>query len=293
MTLIISAAVGDYLIQVSDRRITKNLSLEDDEANKAVVFCNRASFAYTGLASIGPYGTDEWLVRCLVNAKTESLSEALEYVAVQASRGFQSMRYSRQVKRHAFVGIGWTRLRGENFLSPMLCSVSNALGRDFSWLDEAQDRFHVNYTIGPQAPSYNVISAGQNLTPTEMTRLRRRIRYCFERNTGPDPVIKLLTHEIRRIAQSNVTVGKSLMVVCLPKQAVAIQPQVFLTNLAQTSPIVKTTPSFYYLGKSGDVKTNFAPNTACNGQGFRNVRLEKLNSSGSDASIECTIVLPE
>jgi hypothetical protein len=293
MTLIISAAVGDYLIQVSDRRLTKNRRLEDDEANKAVVFCNRASFAYTGLASIGSHATDEWLVRCLINAKTESLSKALEYVAAQASRCFQSMRYSRQLKRHAFVGIGWTRLPGESFLAPILFSVSNALGTDFSWLDQAQDQFRVNYTIGPQARSYNVISAGQNLTLAEMRRLRRRIRQCFERDTGPDPVVKLLAHEIRRIAQSNVTVGKSLMVVCLPKQAVLSQPKMFLTDLAQTSPMIQTTPSFYYLGNSADVQTSFGPNTACNGQGFRNVKLEKLNSSGSDASIECTIVLPE
>jgi hypothetical protein len=55
----------------------------------------------------------------------------------------------------------------------------------------------------------------------------------------------------------------------------------------------RETASFYYLSSSGAHKTRFAPNTACDGQGFRNIKTERLNESGSDGSIEVTVVLPE
>ena len=55
---------------------------------------------------------------------------------------------------------------------------------------------------------------------------------------------------------------------------------------------LKETQSFYYLSRSDADEVRFAPNTACGGQGFKNVKLERLDDSGRDASIEATIVLP-
>ena len=294
MTLILSAVAGDYAVQVSDRRLTQGNGVLSDETNKAVLFCGRSAFAYTGLAKMGNVPMDEWLTRALVNARTQSLSDAVHSVAQQATVGFQKIRYSRKVKRHAFVGVGWTQLRNETFVSPIICSVSNALDENGNWLDEARDEFSIKYTIGPGQPCFNVVSYGQTLPAKDLSQLRRKIRKCFERKTGPEPIVKYLTNEILRIAGRNSKVGKSLMVVCLPKKTALSTPQFLLTDMGPTAPMtLKEMPSFYYLARSGAGKIRFAPNTACGGQGFRNVELERLNDSGRDASIQATIVLPQ
>ncbi len=291
MTLILSAVAGDYAVQVSDRRLTVGARVEDDETNKAVLFCGRFAFAYTGLAKVAREPTDEWLTRALVNAKTESLSDAVDSLACQATAAFQKIRYSKIEKRHAFVGVGWTRLRNEGFVSPIICSVSNALDGKGNWLNEAKDDFSVNYSIGPGQPCFNVVSAGQALLDKDLSHLRRKIRKCFERKTGPEPIVRYLTEEIHRIANRNPKVGKSLMVVCLPKHTAFVK-QMMLTDFAPSAPMsLKETQSFYYVSRLAADKIRFAPNTACGGQGFRSVKMEKFDESGRDGRIEATIVL--
>ena len=149
MTLILSAVSGDYAVQVSDRRLTRGNGVLSDETNKAVLFCGRAAFAYTGLAKMGNVPMDEWLTQALVTARTESLSDAVNSLAQQATTEFQKIRYSRRIKRHAFACIGWTRPSNETFVSPIICSVSNALDENDNWLNEAEEEFSVKYTIGP------------------------------------------------------------------------------------------------------------------------------------------------
>jgi hypothetical protein len=55
MTLVMSLITESWAIQVSDRRLVwlgpdSVVSRKDDERNKAVLWCNRLAFAYTGLA---------------------------------------------------------------------------------------------------------------------------------------------------------------------------------------------------------------------------------------------------
>ena len=46
MTLVISAATAEYLIQATDRRLTRGWPITDvrDDETKAVIFCNSAIF---------------------------------------------------------------------------------------------------------------------------------------------------------------------------------------------------------------------------------------------------------
>ncbi|MHB1445928.1 MAG: SEC-C metal-binding domain-containing protein [Acidimicrobiales bacterium] len=68
MTLVVGAMCQDYAIQVSDRRLTMDGRLADDESNKAtVVVCENARLivGFTGLASAGSFQTQEWLLKNL------------------------------------------------------------------------------------------------------------------------------------------------------------------------------------------------------------------------------------
>jgi hypothetical protein len=66
MTLVLTALTEHEVIQVSDRRFTYvkggSVVRRDDEKNKAVLFCGRLMFGFTGLGELGvERQTDLWL----------------------------------------------------------------------------------------------------------------------------------------------------------------------------------------------------------------------------------------
>jgi hypothetical protein len=68
VTLILALANRDHVIQLSDRRLTSNRILVDDESNKAGTFiCNgvRAVYGFTGLVRYDGFETSFWLNNAL------------------------------------------------------------------------------------------------------------------------------------------------------------------------------------------------------------------------------------
>ena len=68
MTFILTLGNGDQVIQLSDRRLTVDGTLHDDESNKAGVLISddaRLAFGFTGLARIGSFATQQWLAAAL------------------------------------------------------------------------------------------------------------------------------------------------------------------------------------------------------------------------------------
>ena len=68
MTLILTLGNNDQMIQISDRRLSSNGKLIDDESNKCgVLFCKKArtAFGYTGLAQWKSFNTQKWLLKAL------------------------------------------------------------------------------------------------------------------------------------------------------------------------------------------------------------------------------------
>lgn len=94
MTLILTALNERCVVQVSDRRLTSNGKLVDDEANKAIALTlpdARLSVAFTGLARAGSFDTRDWLMEAIHRAsKDEGNAPALiERVADTATRTFK------------------------------------------------------------------------------------------------------------------------------------------------------------------------------------------------------------
>ena len=64
MTLILTKASSDYVLQMSDRRITAGADIVDPQANKGLIYaCEDAivAVAYTGMAVLDDAPTDQWL----------------------------------------------------------------------------------------------------------------------------------------------------------------------------------------------------------------------------------------
>jgi SEC-C motif len=82
MTLILAVSTADYIVQVSDRRLTRGSRVNTDEANKAATVSmsnRRYVLGFAGLASVGDFSTSDWLVdQCYEFAKSSLSTPSLK-----------------------------------------------------------------------------------------------------------------------------------------------------------------------------------------------------------------------
>ena len=229
MTLILSAATEEYVVQVSDRRLTwisdpKTGQTADDDSNKAVLFEHRMAFAYTGLAEVEGIRTDKWLTRVLANANTGSLSEACAVLRAGATDAFRQMALSPDKKRHAFVGIGWTRRQVDEPFQPIIIEISNAQDEAGEWLEAAREEFKLSYRTWMQSENILWKATGQRLDNQVRKTLERSLRTIVKKAPNPESLARVLVKQIRDIASKNISVGQNLLVVSLPKRGIPTTP---------------------------------------------------------------------
>jgi hypothetical protein len=69
LTIIVTALLPDHVIQVSDRKLTWSVGTkvvrQEDRWNKATVFGDWATIAYTGPARLSDQRTDQWITETI------------------------------------------------------------------------------------------------------------------------------------------------------------------------------------------------------------------------------------
>jgi hypothetical protein len=107
-------------------------ALFDDEANKAVVYGNVMTFAYTGIAEVP--GTrqrmDEWLCDVL-SEELNSMPAALEHLGKAASAAISGYRL-------AFLGAGWAIGSARQRSIPIYYTLSNFQDAEGAWTPTLQ-----------------------------------------------------------------------------------------------------------------------------------------------------------
>ncbi len=106
MTLILTAINHRCAIQISDRRLTANGALVDDEANKAISLITpdaRLTVGFTGLARAGTFDTRDWIMEAVNKAAIIDASAAgiITRFTNIATKTFHETRAIRQVDRSA------------------------------------------------------------------------------------------------------------------------------------------------------------------------------------------------
>ena len=145
MTLIITIATANQVVQASDRRLTcVDGSIYDDESNKAAcAVCRDSHFAiaYTGLAHIGKERkkTDEWLVDYLesIHAAHMDLVSIGEALKEEATAFLRATAVPRKHKGIAFVFTGYCHGW------PFFMSISNREEEDLDHIGEVKEEFQI------------------------------------------------------------------------------------------------------------------------------------------------------
>jgi hypothetical protein len=146
-------------------------------------------------------------------------------LADRATEDFATIRLPAEDKRTAIVAAGWGKLvgspdpdvTGED--QPTLFTISNFVEPGRIFLDSARPEFEPLLDVLPPTIPGTVHDVGQRLRPDERQELLRLVRECLRRRTGPIPVALLLVDAVRAVAGRTNRVGKSVLVMLLPRTA--------------------------------------------------------------------------
>ena len=285
MTLVLSCITRDFIVQVSDRRLTwlngpNSGSVADDERNKAVVVCNRLVFAYSGLAEIGSLRTDDWLLEVIRRAtvKSYNVRAVVSAIATEATDAFRRLVLSRHLKRHAFVAAGWVKLAREAPLVPVIVSISNAVDDRWRWQRVASDQFIVLHALLRPSGRAELRCTGQHLEELKAKRLRRQIDRCIEHNAGPGACVEILAKAIRDAARTRDTIGANLLAVSLPIAATAHEPSL---SMPVRSSFASDAVTSVYLAAGDEIGVLYGPHYTCGGFSYSDIELRSgLELSG-------------
>lgn len=144
MTIILTLANNQQVIQVSDRKLTSgDGSNYKSASNKAtILFCRNGRFGvgYTGIAETGSFNTQSWIIDSLIRCKDTDLGakEIFEKFCEIATVTFKShkdlKKLSKNNKRLTVVFSGYFYVKGDPLIGA--CAISNF--QDFDTQEDSE-----------------------------------------------------------------------------------------------------------------------------------------------------------
>ncbi len=317
MTLILTCVTPQYVVQVSDRRLTRvsDGKVVENPQNKTLFVCGYATYAFTGLSMMGRTPTDLWLMDHLAGkedplVELDATAEAATQLLRHQTFGAASPQQRRAWRRVAFVGGGFVGLRRpERFnrsdsadrLHPFLAVVSNFYSPPDTWLPEADVRCGLTFQFLPENENMLFLAAGFQPTKGHMGRLRRDVRRCLIHSKSPWPVARVLARGVREVADQSSLVGRNLMCMLLPRPkrpgdlspsggriAVNDAPPLDETEVFSPgpSPPDQSLPEKYWVYWPNDPSAfpYYGPNLACGGHYIGGSRLSPAELTDQEAS---------
>jgi hypothetical protein len=287
MTLLATLVCDEFVMQVSDRRMSRGGKPVPGEWNKAVVWCNLASVAYTGNAFRDRRQTkpvDDWVAETIGPAT--SVYELFGYLIHGAEAW---LKRTPAIHRQAFSLVGWAPHLDGRFV-PYAGLISNfhdergdlrLTTREFSWVRVARnDR--------PRRGTFHLARAGVTVTKEEFRSAFRGIKRLFRSDVDPARAADILTHLIRLIAKRELTVGADVMVTCIPKPSGEAAASLVTARTGKPNLQV---PTFFYRRQDGADTVAFGPKCVCNHTVQSIDQVTYLNASGSDVEMLATVKL--
>jgi hypothetical protein len=253
MTLIFSLMTKEFVVQVSDRRLTNaDGSVFEDEENKCIFYRHQGTVAYTGLARIGNEPTADWALDPLYNGGGR-IAYALASLQEKANPAFRKLQRPAGValseweatKRATFVCVGYQRLQNPaqfglspapDELYPFCDKISNAEREDGTWEDRAADKFH-GFLYWLAGVGGSLTWSGAKLKPAEKINISRQVAKCYGRTRNPEAPARLLARQIRAVHERQkretprrVTVGKSVMCAIINRPDISQSTPVQITS---------------------------------------------------------------
>jgi hypothetical protein len=275
VTLVLSLISPQVVVQVSDRRFTYldkrgQATRHSDFNNKTVLWCHRLAFAFTGIGNLGlEHRTDLWLSREIseweATCENPGQAELSSAIAERATAYFKGPRISRlpeQVRRHAFVGVGWARFNGVGDLEPYWIQIHN--------MDEAgvMEKFDGGWERLEPDKQIKVNWMGQELEDAEIADLDQLNINPHDEHFA-DYAVDVLAGIARRVAKRNDLVGRGLLITVLPRES--IHPGE-VGGIVLSGPPTAGTQTFLYLPPNDNQVVVHGPTYTCEGMQMSNFK---------------------
>ncbi len=269
MTLIQTLLTPEFVIQVSDRRLSAGGEIRDDTYNKAISWCGMAIVGFTGGFAHVDYRLTEpltnWIAGVLASERTvKSGVDALEVGMLQLVSKLSKWRKYRDRRLTITVaGIapdaGTAFFRGlSNFEDGRQIITNPNLVEVFRWGYEVPlgGTQTVYTTAGADlGGSFNRRKEGQKLAKiAQMGGINNAARYMVELQRRVAKVEK---------AKGTNTVGEDAMVVSVP--ANLQRSHMILMSSTDSDAIQGGEPNFSFVKSGSFSRERFAPLIACNG----------------------------
>lgn len=248
MTLIISSANSQQVVLISDRRLTRNGKLVDDESNKAATLvCRdaRLALAFTGLAEAGTFRTRRWLLQALVESAPPDylMGPTITRFCDRATQDINKLGLSKEDRRLSVVLAGYSY--DEDPPRCYLFLVSNFEGFDDERTSQtaAFDKFeiHTMRDTRPSETSYNMLCylGTYNVVGQNLGMYVEPLRTFLRENRSPAAIVGKGVEILREIAaspKSKNLIGRQCTSIMLPSdpQAQALGQYHSTTNSFKT-----------------------------------------------------------
>lgn len=258
MTLILSLVTPSVVVQLSDRRVSflrgGRVEARDDLTNKAVVYCGRVAFSYTGVAEVRGQRTDKWIANVLSEAAL--LPKGFELLRKRGTAAFRGAGLPLSI-----VAAGWTFRPPDGHLAPFYSIVSNSFANG-RWLREPMDRFVWVIEVAPER-RFGLFIAGRTVPSNDRRSLHRNLKRVSHRGLHVSNAIRLMADTVRSRARFDRAVGEDLLINCIPKAAVSSSSSRQVT-LISGSPLPDV-PTFLYMPAARDEPIVHGPTFVCHG----------------------------
>ena len=229
VTLIISVGNSENFIQVSDRRLSSNGRIADDNSGKnSVLITKNGRFAvgYTGLARFGGFETHEWLIRSLCNCGMPDFDSKniLERFCNKATEEFRTNKFLKNLnpvhKRLSIMVTGY--LHHHDPPLGALALISNYENLETKEIkNNADDTFRVYFQTEhrPNPPRMKLFhSVGVDIGPKHVMNFNSVIDLAVDKKPSQAVVGKMISL-IRNISLDQSyrnVVGKELDSIIIP-----------------------------------------------------------------------------
>ncbi len=237
MTLVLTLATPRYVLQVSDRLVTRGGHKFDPASNKTVVYHAKnalVSIGYSGLAYLEDVPTDQWIAQKLRGEgrflepepgrvadfafrrapRWLDIGSSIELLRRESAEVFSRLP-AEVLTRHQVVVAGWQwRWRGcRTVARPILCEIGNS--------DEASGQRVFGATQVPRYWQWKRdvgfwLSYVPDTNPLSAQERNGLVQNVKNTSASPEPSQRLLVDAVRLAAQRSPVVGPDCMCVLIP-----------------------------------------------------------------------------
>jgi hypothetical protein len=222
MTLILAVLTDEYVALASDRRVTERrdmrITRQEDTDTKTFNICGHFLMGFTGLARIDGHRIERWVVDVLAGVDTKDYFEVLRE---EIDSAFHRLGYAGLIP-HAFLAVGFARVRPTDDLRPLSIVISNSLDQENRFSSGALGSDFKIHAEPLGNRRQQVLAVGWPVSDDDMATLDYRVRIAA-RGEPTNPALSLapLVLALRATAdRSQDHVGHSVLYASLPRKAV-------------------------------------------------------------------------